>query len=770
MKKLSILTLAAAGMLMASCSQEDLVGPAAGGDGNFNITVKLPSDLSTRALGDGYTANKLQYAVYVVNDDNSLTYSFADEADFGYSLQTTLSLNLITGKQYQLAFFAQSTQSVDDGVYTFSPSNLEGATPKITVAYDKMTSASNAADAYDCFFKLTDTYTVGQEANPYEVVLTRPVAQINWGTSELGENNEIDVTFGDEGQYIQTTMQVSGTVYSQFNILDQDVEPSSVTSLTLGSPEPFGVPEETPFPVDPTTYDYVAVQYVLVPSTGTTYDLTLNIYNGANGGPKDQNIGVSVPNAPVQANYRTNIYGNLLSTNATFLVEKQDFFAGVNNMPVAWDGTSKTTPKVDDQSQTVTVSSPSDLAGLADMVTNGTYPEGYTTVLASDLDMNGKPFPGIGDATYKISEYEPMGVIEGTKFTGVFDGKGYTISNLTVKSGNNTTAAFIKVLDGGTLQNVNFENVNITGNAGSNDYANQTGIVGIIENGGSVTGVTVDGVVNGVQYTSGIVGAIITSGSVSGCTNNATVNGSKYIGGIVGGAMYCTAGHSMSISDCHNTGNVTSTNISATNDSKYAGGIVGMMSGDVSSCTNSGNVSNVYNSTGGIAGELRNTGSIKNSVNTGTILQTGTSGDIGAAGGIVGFVRYWNYNFNPEQDPLVVSGNTNYADVSGNIYVGGIVGNWYYSGTCENNSNYASTITATQQLAGGILGTQQWIGDKPSFQPLGKLIITGNKTSTTIENIVCPSNKNLVCWINSPSDVEESNNQTGVEQQLPPTE
>ena len=758
MKKLSILTLAAAGMLMASCSQEDLVGPAAGGDGNFNITVKLPSDLSTRALGDGYTANKLQYAVYVVNDDNTLTYSFADEADFGYSLQTTLSLNLITGKQYQLAFFAQSTQSVTDGVYTFSPSNLEGATPKITVAYDKMTSASNAADAYDCFFKLTDTYTVGQEANPYEVVLTRPVAQINWGTSELGENNEIDVTFGDEGQYIQTTMQVSGTVYSQFNILDQDVEPSSVTSLTLGSPEPFGVPEETPFPVDPDTYDYVAVQYVLVPSTGTTYDLMLNIYNGANGGPKDQNIGINVPNAPVQANYRTNIYGNLLSTNATFLVEKQDFFAGVNNMPLAWDGTTVTYPTASADGNTYTATKASDLAGIIDMVngTNGQTKEtfeGKTIVLTSDVDMGGHNFEGIGQASRSGSS------ASGNAFMGVFDGQGNTIKNIKISNSDasgSSAVGFIGNLAGSTaaLKDVTFENVEIDGGV-----AEQAGIVGIVTDGATVSGVNVtSGSVTSAEAAGGIVGRVLISGTIKDCTNGATVSSTKHnVGGIVGAAYYTKDAQSvMTISGCTNNGTI--------NGLYGVGGVAGLSAANVENCNNNGTVTGTQSSVGGIVGEQKAAGSIKGCNNSGDVtVTTGNGTDNYGAAGIVGWVRYATSGESaayPYQSPIEVSGCTNTGKhITGVTGVGGIVGMWFAAGTCTGNRNDADSISATGNFAAGIIGGSQWIVDSyPDAIKNGTLTVTGNTSTTEDTAITAGGCAATIVYVNNSNQTTVSSN------------
>ena len=316
MKKLNYLVLGLAAVALTSCSQEeDLLAPSQG-DGNFHITVKLPGEMATRALGDGYSSINLKYAVFDVTS-GSPVYSFQDVAYFEpTSLTTTVNLNLIEGKSYQLAFFACSPDA--EGVYTFSP---EASTPVISVNYGAMTGANANKDAYDCFFKLTDTYKVSANNTPESVLMTRPVAQINWGTNDINENQEIINEYGKNGANIQSDLTVEGNVYNQLNILTGDVVKDSEETVTLFENNPQALPAGSAFPVG--GYTYVACQYVLVPATeSTVYDLTLNINNGNNGGSGTTKKAVNVTNAPVQANYRTNIYGNLLSTNTTFTVTK----------------------------------------------------------------------------------------------------------------------------------------------------------------------------------------------------------------------------------------------------------------------------------------------------------------------------------------------------------------------------------------------------------------------------------------------------------------
>lgn len=317
MKKLSFLLLGAAGLIMASCSSEDVVDPVV--DGNYTVTVKLPMELDgTRALGDGLTAENLHVAVYDATNGNKLVTTA--EATFNNSLQTTVTLNLANGKTYNIAFFAQSTASqTGNAAYTF---NAQNAT--ITANYAAMTSAPNLADAYDCFFQLHNTGTITSASTGGTVTLYRPVAQINWGTDDYNEATiKDDMAFGTNGQYVQTTM--TAMAYTTYNMLDNNVDFDSKSTVALNWSN-FAAPMGQTFPV--TGYQYVAVQYVFAPRlSSTVYDLALDISNALN--PDVTNVTndiVSVGSAPVQANYRTNIFGSLLTNPNVFTVIKEKNF------------------------------------------------------------------------------------------------------------------------------------------------------------------------------------------------------------------------------------------------------------------------------------------------------------------------------------------------------------------------------------------------------------------------------------------------------------
>ena len=771
MKKLNYLLLGLAGLAMASCSQEDLIGPA-NGDGNFAITVKLPSDMATRAeLGDGLTANTLQYAVYDATGalSSAPEFSFKGTADFGNSLTTTLNLNLINGKTYKIAFFAQSTQAITDGVYTFSPENDNNATPNVTVNYDKMLNASNNADAYDCFYKVQE-FVVSTEMTPEQttVTLLRPVAQLNWGASELVSkmNNEISSVFGATGQYIQTNVTITpgngGTIYDQFNLL------SGVVSATADAPETlvfssYTAPQGQAFPVS--GYGYVAMNYVLVPSAQSAlYDVEINISNAGDlAKTGDFTNDAAAENVPMQANYRTNIYGTLLSNDVSLTVTKDPNWNTPDfnePYPAVWDGTTVTIPTQDSEGNYV-IAQPSDLAGLAAMV-NGTNGQtasdlsGETFVLEADVDMGGKSL-SIGTATRSGNS-----TASGTaSFQGVLDGQGHTISNLTIEGTNNEddAAAFIPNLNGknAALKNLNFEGLNI--NAPANE---QAGVVGLLTGGATVSGVNVkSGKISAKQGAGAISGRLILNGTIENCSNGADIECSAYnAGGIVGAAYYTNNEGTMTISGCENSGNITAP--------YAAGGIAGLSCAEVSECSNSGAISGTSSSVGGIIGEQRSAGNVYKCTNTGNVTLTNAPSSAYGTGGIVGWVRYMNGDAYTRQNLITVTYCTNYGNVTdGKTGVGGIVGTWYMCGNCSNNYNYATELSGSGMVA-GIVGNSQWTGEQPiGFSPADKLTVNNNSSSTTLQQMT-GSMTTLFVYINDAAKTTQEGNQE-VPHQNPPT-
>lgn len=639
MKKLNYFLLGAAGLLLASCSQDGFNAPSS--DGNFFVKVQLPGDLGTRALyGQGYAANELFYYVYecdatgVVSSTNPVVEGSTKFPDG--SLETEVGFSLANGKYYQMAFFAASSQAVLQGVYKVNPTDAT-----ISVDYAKMVYPTNNTDGYDCFYQLYPTGQIGGEltSNSPTVELYRPVAQINWGTNDYAQKAVTNSNAFGANPATTITTTFTADVFTKFNMLTNTVDGASLQQAV--EIPAMNVPSLDGYTFPVNGYQYLAMQYVLAPRNATDntvdggwlYDVNLNVENEG----KTHNVAIAVDNCPLQANWRTNIYGSLLTDNFNVNVVKEPNFDGEFNVPAAWDGYTATTPTQNSEDQYV-INAPSDMAGLANGIADGSIDASSDVILNTNIDFNENNFAGLGTLD--------------KPYTGTFDGQGNKISNLGVKGAASTPSGLINVLgEGGSLKNVEFENVNLQG--GTSTTANASvGVVG--QCAGTVEKVTVNGEVSGTNNVAGVVGKLMSTGVVNECTNNASVSGN-----------YNTAG------------------------------VVGESNGEITGCSNTGAVTAKNNSVAGVVAEQDYCGKVTGCSNTGTV--TAASNSFGV-GGIVGWIRYYN-NSPVAVSAIEVSGNTNEGDVTGGISAGGIVGRWSQGGTCSENINKGN-VTGTDGVAG----------------------------------------------------------------------
>lgn len=327
-----------------------------------------------------------------------------------------------------------------------------------------------------------------------------------------------------------------------------------------------------------------------------------------------------------------------------------DFDGGLEGSEEVWDGETVTYPELVTDEETgeeyYSVSKPSDLAGLAAWV-NGTA-EGssravageYNIKLAGNIDLGG-------------FNWTPIGT-ESNNFKGTFDGKGYTIKNLSIveeeaKEGK-AYIGFFGYASNVTIKNVTFENVNlnipcldidhsqghigaVTGSLEGTSTIEDVTVKGDIKieatfdaNGASRVAVVAGGNIDGnvtmknvhVQANDGsylkannnvgaLAGQLQVKNVFENCSSNIDVTAKKfYAGGIIGLA----AGNS-TFTNCHTTGNITVTGgrEGRHNDEYRVGGIAGGWADNVTTpcvltnCSYKGKISGT-NSDGSIAEPL----------------------------------------------------------------------------------------------------------------------------------------------------------------------
>ena len=266
------------------------------------------------------------------------------------------------------------------------------------------------------------------------------------------------------------------------------------------------------------------------------------------------------------------------------------------------------------------------LKEFADIV-NGTHAEvdrnnSANARLMNDIDLSSVCGESLNDGT----SWEPIGNSI-NQYRGNFNGDGHTISGLYIDSNADEQGLFGYVDPGGTVQNLS-----VSGSVKGKWYVG--GVVGFNFSGtvtncafsGSVSG-SGDWYVGADWYVGGVVG-YNSSGTVENCHNIGEVSG-NYVGGVVG---YNDGGR---VKNCYNTGSVSGPDSVS---GSYVGGVVGWNSSDanVTNCYNTGDVSVTSgkdSDVGGVVGD--NSGTVENCYNTGEVSGP-DSGSGSYVGGVVG--------------------------------------------------------------------------------------------------------------------------------------
>ncbi len=326
MKKIYYFAIATAlGLGFTACSSDEPEA-AAKGDGMVTLTAKLPAELASRAFGDGKTATTLTYAVYEtgVTPVSPIIVS-EDEVTFGDDLTATVNLQLVNGKTYDILFWADAAVAPGEtNPFTFTP-----ATQTVAVNYAAMASNNDACDA---FFAAEKALEVKGAINK-TVTLTRPFAQVNFGTDDLGAATVKDafgITDADKFGSLQSKVAFTKALPDRLNLFDGSV--TTVATDNTGFDAVAPTVDEEGFPYEPAKHTYMSMSYVLCGVDKDIIDLEYTVLNGTS----EYNT-VTINSVPVQRNYRTNIYGSLLTSKANYTVEIKPGFAtpDYNNEVVA---------------------------------------------------------------------------------------------------------------------------------------------------------------------------------------------------------------------------------------------------------------------------------------------------------------------------------------------------------------------------------------------------------------------------------------------------
>ena len=604
MKKI-LFGMMAALTLAASCQNDFDYVPTGEETAQVTFNVGAPK-MATRAFSDGTTATVLQYAVYNA-EGNELTDLTVTDGEIHGS--TTVNLQLTTGNTYSVIFWAAAENA---------PYTVNFGTKTMTVDYTNPVSNDEKRDAFYAYHEFTVT---GSQTET--VYLKRPFAQLNIGTN--------DYTAAEVAGYAPEYSYVKVPVSSELNLVNGTVNTAAEVEFKLAS-----IPANEEFPV--AGYDYLLMNYLLVPAEKEVVDIEFGYSENDTTVEKSRIVG----SVPVQRNHRTNIYGQLLTSDVDINVEiKPGYDDEYNNEHGFIVAEGK-----------VSVSSAEGLQILAERMANGELLDD-NIVLDGDIDLS------VTTRSSAVYNWTPMGTSE-KPFTGTFDGQGHTIKNLniveeTAKEGK-AYIGFFGYAKNATIKNVTFENVNL--NIPCLDIDHSQGhigaVAGSLEGTSTIENVTVKGDIK-VYATQEANGAsrvaVVAGGNLYGNVTMENVHvianeGSYLIANNNAGAL---AGQLQGKSVCKNC----SSNIDVTVNKFFAGGLIGLAAGDqlFENCHTTGDIAVVagrsgkahdHYRVGGIAGGwadgAKNVCTLVNCSYTGKLTGINSDGSVAEAFSYLGYV------------------------------------------------------------------------------------------------------------------------------------
>ena len=357
-------TLAATAMsvLAIACAKEPVAGVAGDGETtevSFNVEVHGET-VVTKGISDASTTDELICQVFL-NDGNytpvpELTQKVAVDAA---THKAKVEFSLVKGNKYAFIFWAQAS-----GTDYYETSDLRS----VKMNVNNVKANEPKMDA----FWATATQTATSTPSKNNIIMYRALAQVNFGAvlPAQGRADAVTVT--------KSTISMKG-VPDTFHPFLGGKSTACEGSVDITFVENATIDEN--LTVASVDYSYLATAYVFAPKSDqklTDAKATFTMSTG-------KTTSISVPNVPIQGNYRTNILGDLLTVGATFNVKIDSEFKGVDK---TYDAVSSSLEK----GATVTLSNDYSVAKESTGVC-------IAVGVTSELNLNGKNFSNVNGAT-----------------------------------------------------------------------------------------------------------------------------------------------------------------------------------------------------------------------------------------------------------------------------------------------------------------------------------------------------------------------------------
>lgn len=302
MKSIKYLAAAALTLLAVGCNKEQVTEVSDGQMVDVTFTAALPGEMTTKAIGDGQTAKNLYVSVYE-NDAEKTHLVGLDKTATFTDLKTQVKFSLVKGKTYNFVFWAQAEGA------PYDVTDLKNIKVK-----DYTTGAND--EKRDAFYATRKELKVNGVLTE-TIKLYRPFAQVNFATADYAEAQKA----GFNPAVSSFTASEAATTFDTFAEEGKDKVEVALTETEI--------PADVLKTLDGKTYTRLAMNYLIpVGKQGESHNIDVAATFKANNG---EAVTVSAPNAPVQNNYRTNILGNLLTSQVIFNVEIVPIFNEPDN-------------------------------------------------------------------------------------------------------------------------------------------------------------------------------------------------------------------------------------------------------------------------------------------------------------------------------------------------------------------------------------------------------------------------------------------------------
>ncbi|MBR4660009.1 MAG: hypothetical protein IKO77_01075, partial [Bacteroidales bacterium] len=318
MKKILSFLVAAAALLTVSCTNDaDVIDVENGPLASISFTVNS-AEIMTKAdpgYGQATAINELLVQVFNKVGDDFVKLEAPDVTITPLNstpASWTVDMKLAKNETYKIAFWAQKSET---GIY--GTSDLSA----VTVDYSKIAINNDNADAFCAARLVTVTGSLSQT-----VYLYRPLAQINIGTNDLAAYEKSVPT---AKKNLTATITLPVETPNKLNVIGGTESEGVVKSAVTGT-----TTEEVVFTTAPdyvmsgqtltssnVDYSYLTMLYVLAAPGKETMTFKAKLNNGTT-----DVSDLTVSNMPYQANYRTNIVGQLLTGSVQYLVEIEEGF------------------------------------------------------------------------------------------------------------------------------------------------------------------------------------------------------------------------------------------------------------------------------------------------------------------------------------------------------------------------------------------------------------------------------------------------------------